>query len=105
MKRARDAQGFHSAQGTDQHSAFACSLRPNGSALCFSVQLPEDVVAGTPVFAELSSLEGGAELQQRPECLLAWLAWHAYRHSRAQADATPGAFWDAEVDAFNVRVL
>lgn len=98
MKRGRKntEQGPPTAS---EHMDFASSLSAKSGGFCLTVQLPSDFVKGTPVLAQLAALEGSPVIQQRPEKLFAWLAWHAHR--RSQADAA--LRWDAEVDAFDVR--
>ena len=104
MKRSREWQTQPADVDAGEQEAFACSLSPNGSGFCLSVQLPGDVVASTPVLSELADLTGSSTVRLRPQCFLAWLAWHAHHHQQGQrADAVLSPPWDADVDAFNVR--
>lgn len=101
MKRARQQQGGGDG---DDSAAFACSLTPNDAGFSLTVQLTGDVVAGSSVLSTMVGLKGSAAIRQRPQCLLAWLAWHAHCHSQTPATGDqPTAPWEAEVDAFNVR--
>lgn len=100
MKRTRAQQ---QSQATIVRESFACSVSPEPGGFCFSVHLPSEVVAGSPVLAEVTSMQGTPAIQQSPECLIAWLAWHANRHRHGRADQHATASWDAEADAFKVR--
>lgn len=98
MKRTRAQQ---QSPAIVERAPFACSLSPEPGGFCFSVHLPSEVVAGSPVLAELTSMQGTPVFQKDPECMLAWLAWHAHRHRQVQHADLPA--WDAEADALKVR--
>lgn len=100
MKRAREQA--EASQGVEP-DAFACGLSPSGSGFSFTVQLPSELLAGSTVLTEMAALGGSPAPQKQPECLLAWLAWHASRRAEAEQGGTEAPPWDGEVDAFNVR--
>ena len=77
-----------------------CRVGSNGSKLVLTVQLP-DQLAHTPVLSALFDTEGSVVLQQRPQCVLAWLTWQARRQAGPAAEQ--GEVLDVEVEAFNVR--
>lgn len=100
MKRAREQTEAPISQRVEP-DAFDCGLSPSGSGFSFTVQLPGELVAGSTVLTGMAALGGSPAPQKQPECLLAWLAWHASRRAEAELGGTEA--WDGEVDAFNVR--
>ena len=104
MKRSREQPSL-AEPGKVEPAAFSCELVPSGSGFRLSVQLPGELIAGSPVLSGMAELGGNAAASKQPECLFAWLAWHASRSRHADAGAAlPSApVWDGEVDAFNVR--
>ena len=107
MKRARDSTDAQACVQRNGRTAFASSLNQDSSGFVLSVRLPDEVVAASSVLTELSKLDGAPALEQEPERSFALLAWLAQRQCRTQTSdisAVPPP-WDAEVDAFNVRLL
>ena len=102
MKRTRDQNELcqHAA------AAFACSFsHPRGEGVSLAVHLPAWLLESSPVLTEAATLGGVApDIGGRPECLLAWLAWHAHSYAQKGQDQTVPA-WDSEADAFSVRIV
>lgn len=101
MKRARV---HRQSTDADECTAFSCSLGSCSGEFCITVQVPGQVVASTPVLAELAQLEGSSAIQQSPQSVLAWLAWRAHHHGQSEGRSQQ---WDPQADAFDVcsRVL
>ena len=106
MKRAREQQTA-STPHLVEPVAFACGLEPSGTGFRLSVQLPGDLVTGSPVLSQMAMLDGNIAGSKQIKGLFAWLAWHLSRERESGVQtgaATPLASpWDGDLDAFEVR--